>query len=139
MRSALGCAALGLLLLLVAGTFDAEPLYVTGAALLLLGAGAVAVDRRSAASGATLHARARRAPVVEEQPLQVRIDAQVAAGCRCRPAGSTSRCCPSRVRLPAGRRAARACASRSRSAAAAGAGCRRPRSCCATRSGSPSA
>ena len=32
MRSALGCAALGLLLLLVAGTFDAEPLYVTGAA-----------------------------------------------------------------------------------------------------------
>ena len=42
MRSALGCAALGLLLLLVAGTFDAEPLYVTGAALLLLGAGAAA-------------------------------------------------------------------------------------------------
>ena len=40
MRSALGCAALGVLLLLVAGTFDAEPLYVTGAALLLLGAGA---------------------------------------------------------------------------------------------------
>ena len=42
MRSALGCAALGLLLLVVAGTFDAEPLYVTGAALLLLGAGALA-------------------------------------------------------------------------------------------------
>ena len=42
MRSALGCAALGLLLLVVAGTFDAEPLYVTGAALLLLGAGAAA-------------------------------------------------------------------------------------------------
>ena len=40
MRSALGCAGLGLLLLLVAGTFDAEPLYVTGSALLLLGAGA---------------------------------------------------------------------------------------------------
>jgi hypothetical protein len=39
-RSALGCAALGGLLLLVAGTFDAEPLYVTGSALLLLGAGA---------------------------------------------------------------------------------------------------
>ena len=36
MRSALGCATLGLLLLLVAGTFDAEPLYVTGSALLLL-------------------------------------------------------------------------------------------------------
>ena len=42
MRSAAGCAGLGLLLLLVAGTFDAEPLYVTGAALLLLGAGAAA-------------------------------------------------------------------------------------------------
>ena len=42
MRSAIGCAALGLLLLLVAGTFDAEPLYVTGAALLLLGVGACA-------------------------------------------------------------------------------------------------
>ena len=44
-RSALGCAALGLLLLVVAGTFDAEPLYVTGAALLLLGAGAAGLDR----------------------------------------------------------------------------------------------
>ena len=42
MRSAFGCAGLGLLLLLVAGTFDAEPLYVTGSALLLLGAGAAA-------------------------------------------------------------------------------------------------
>ena len=37
MRSALGCTALGVLLLVVAGTFDAEPLYVTGAALVLLG------------------------------------------------------------------------------------------------------
>ena len=45
MRSAIGCAALGLLLLVVAGTFDAEPLYVTGAALVLLGAGAGGVDR----------------------------------------------------------------------------------------------
>ena len=42
MRSALGCAALGLALLLVAGTFDAEPLYVTGAALILLGGGSAA-------------------------------------------------------------------------------------------------
>ena len=40
MRSALGCAALGVLLLVVAGTFDAEPLYVTGSALALLGLGA---------------------------------------------------------------------------------------------------
>ena len=42
MRSALGCTALGVLLLAVAGTFDAEPLYVTGAALILLGAGSAA-------------------------------------------------------------------------------------------------
>ena len=42
MRSALGCGALGLLLLAVAGTFDAEPLYVTGSALALLGIGAYA-------------------------------------------------------------------------------------------------
>src|ERR671915_38964 len=40
MRSAFGCAGLGLLLLLVAGTFDAEPLYATGSALALLGLGA---------------------------------------------------------------------------------------------------
>ena len=40
MRSAYGCAGLGVLLLLVAGTFDAEPLYVTGSALALLGLGA---------------------------------------------------------------------------------------------------
>ena len=40
MRSAAGCAALGFLLLLVAGTFDAEPLYVTGSALVLLAAAA---------------------------------------------------------------------------------------------------
>ncbi|MEA2291286.1 MAG: hypothetical protein QOF17_306, partial [Solirubrobacteraceae bacterium] len=48
MRSALGCAALGLLLLVVAGTFDAEPLYVTGSALLLLGLGALAWIRAGA-------------------------------------------------------------------------------------------
>ena len=46
MRSALGCAALGLLLLVVAGTFDAEPLYVTGSALALLGLGASGVSTR---------------------------------------------------------------------------------------------
>src|SRR5919202_1598826 len=33
MRSAAGCALLGALLLLVAGTFDAEPFYVTRSAL----------------------------------------------------------------------------------------------------------
>src|ERR1043165_7552641 len=74
MRSALGCAGLGLLLLLVAGTFDAEPLYVTGAALLLLGAGALAwigIGGRGARAG-----RGGAGPsVVEEEPLQVRIHA----------------------------------------------------------------
>ena len=62
MRSALGCAALGVLLLVVAGTFDAEPLYVTGAALLLLGAGALAwigARRRSARSSRARSACAR--------------------------------------------------------------------------------
>ena len=59
-RSASGCAALGLLLLLVAGTFDAEPLYVTGAALLLLGAGA-ALWIGLGAWGASVRARSARA------------------------------------------------------------------------------
>ena len=63
MRSAFGCAALGVLLLLVAGTFDAEPLYVHGR-------GARAARRRrgapgsaSAAWGATVepHGRASAA------------------------------------------------------------------------------
>ena len=60
MRSALGCATLGLLLLLVAGTFDAEPLYVTGSALLLLGAGA-AIWISAGAWGASVQPRARHA------------------------------------------------------------------------------
>src|SRR3954467_4946831 len=69
MRSALGCAALGLLLLLVAGTFDAEPLYVTGAALLLLGAGAltwIGVGGR----GARLEREILSRSGGEEEPLQ---------------------------------------------------------------------
>src|SRR5919205_190897 len=75
MRSALGCAALGVLLLLVAGTFDAEPLYVTGSALLLLGAGALAwigVGGR----GARLEREILARSVIEEEPLQ----AHAAAG-----------------------------------------------------------
>src|SRR4051812_49462492 len=72
MRSALGCAALGLLLLVVAGTFDAEPLYVTGAALLLLGAGALAwigIGGR----GATLQRGLTVRSGGGEEPLQGRI------------------------------------------------------------------
>ena len=74
MRSAFGCAALGLLLLLVAGTFDAEPLYVTGAALLLLGAGA-ATWIGLGAWGATIERTIAKRSVLEEEPLSVRIEA----------------------------------------------------------------
>jgi hypothetical protein len=130
MRSALGCAALGVLLLLVAGTFDAEPLYVTGAALLLLGAGAalwIGIGGHGASLGRELTMRS----VMEEQPLQVRIHAK--SGRLPLPPGWIDEpLLPEPVRL-------RACASRSRSAAAAGAGSRRPRSSCAIRSASPSA
>ena len=68
MRSALGCAALGLLLLLVAGTFDAEPLYVTGSALALLGLGAAGWIR-AGAWGASIERRLAARSVLEEQPL----------------------------------------------------------------------
>jgi uncharacterized protein (DUF58 family) len=104
-RSALGCAALGLLLLLVAGTFDAEPLYVTGAALLLLGAGAglwIGVGGHGATLGRELTARS----VVEDQPLQVRIHAR--AGRLPLPPGWIDEpLLPEPIRLPAGRRDAR--------------------------------
>jgi uncharacterized protein (DUF58 family) len=75
MRSALGCAALGLLLLLVAGTFDAEPLYVTGSALILLGAGALAwigAGSRGASIVRELGARS----VMEDEKLPVRLEAR---------------------------------------------------------------
>src|SRR4051794_22413810 len=75
MRSAIGCAALGLLLLVVAGTFDAEPLYVTGAALLLLGAGAAAwVGPGSLGAKLTRDISVRW--VIEDEPLQVRLSAK---------------------------------------------------------------
>ena len=74
MRSALGCAALGVLLLLVAGTFDAEPFYVTGSALVLLGLGAIAWIRVGAI-GATVHRTLGARSVIEEEPLTLRIEA----------------------------------------------------------------
>ena len=77
MRSALGCAALGLLLLVVAGTFDAEPLYVTGAALLLLGAGAAGVDRDRRRAARSSRARSVTRSVIEEQPLHVKLHVDV--------------------------------------------------------------
>jgi uncharacterized protein (DUF58 family) len=105
MRGALGCAALGVLLLLVAGTFDAEPLYVNGSALLLLGAGALAwigVGGR----GARLEREILARSVVEDEPLHVRIHA--ASGRLPLPPGWIDEpLLPEPIRLPAGRRHAR--------------------------------
>lgn len=74
MRSAFGCAGLGVLLLLVAGTFDAEPLYVTGSALGLLGLGAAAWIGVGGA-GATVHRSVERRSVLEDETLTVRVEA----------------------------------------------------------------
>lgn len=72
-RPALGCVGLGLLLLLVAGTFDAEPFYVTGAALVLLGAGSTAwIALGSWGAGVQRTLGSRR--VLEDEPLPIRID-----------------------------------------------------------------
>ena len=105
MRSALGCAALGLLLLVVAGTFDAEPLYVTGAALLLLGAGAAGWIGLGGV-GAKLAREISVRSVVEDQPLQVKLSAK--SGRMPLPPGWIDEpLLPEPVRLPAGRRQAR--------------------------------
>jgi uncharacterized protein (DUF58 family) len=105
MRSAAGCAGLGLLLLLVAGTFDAEPLYVTGSALLLLGAGAAAWIGLGA-WGARIERSISRRSVVEEEPLSVEIE--VHAGRLPLPPGWIEEpLLPEPVRFPPGRRRAR--------------------------------
>ena len=108
--------ALGSLLLLVAGTFDAEPFYVTGAALALLGAGAAAGSapapgaRPSTASWAPQRDGGRAADAARRGARR--------RGCRCRPATSTSRCSPRRRRCAAGARRAAGRASRRPSPAA---------------------
>ena len=105
MRSALGCATLGLLLLIVAGTFDAEPLYVTGSALLLLGAGAAGWIS-AGAWGASVRRELDTRSVVEEQPLSMRIEAN--AGRLPLPPGWIDEpLLPEPVRFTAGRRRAR--------------------------------
>ena len=105
MRSALGCAALGVLLLVVAGTFDAEPLYVTGAALLLLGAGAL-VWIGVGGYGAKLAREIDHRSVIEEQPLRVKL--HVESGRLPLPPGWIDEpLLPTPLRLPAGRRQAR--------------------------------
>ncbi len=75
MRSAAGCASLGILLLLVAGTFDAEPFYVTGAALTVLGAGAAAWVALGS-WGASVHRTLRARSVMEGEPLTVVVEAR---------------------------------------------------------------
>jgi uncharacterized protein (DUF58 family) len=104
-RSAIGCASLGLLLLLVAGTFDAEPLYVTGSALALLGLGAIAWIS-AGAWGATVRRELDARSVVEEQPLSVRIEA-TAGRLPLPPGWIDEPLLPEPVRFAAGRRRSR--------------------------------
>ena len=105
MRSALGCAALGVLLLLVAGTFDAEPLYVTGAALVLLGAGA-GTWIGLGGWGATIERRVSRRSVLEEEPLEVLVEVEGRAPGA--PAGLGGRAAAARAGAAAGRAPSRA-------------------------------
>ncbi len=105
MRSAYGCAALGLLLLVVAGTFDAEPLYVTGSALALLGLGAAGWIG-AGAWGAHIRREIGKRSVLEEQPLAVTIEA--GAGVLPLPPGWIDEpLLPEPVRFQAGRRSTR--------------------------------
>jgi uncharacterized protein (DUF58 family) len=105
MRSALGCAGLGVLLLVVAGTFDAEPLYVTGSALVLLGAGAAAWIG-TGAWGAAVRREVSRRSVLEDEPLPVRIEA-TAGRLPLPPGWIDEPLLPEPVRFRAGRRDAR--------------------------------
>ena len=105
MRSAYGCAGLGLLLLLVAGTFDAEPLYVTGSALALLGLGAAGWSG-AGAWGAKIERELGTRSVLEEQPLAVVITAS--SGSLPLPPGWIDEpLLPDPVRFQAGRRTTR--------------------------------
>jgi uncharacterized protein (DUF58 family) len=66
-------AKLGAVLLIVAGIFDAEPLYVAGVAFLVLGVGCIAwvgTGARGVSAGRTLLAPR----VVEDEPLAVTIE-----------------------------------------------------------------
>ncbi len=72
MRPALLTVALGGLLLLAAGTFDAEPLYVPGAAFALLGLLALSWVGLGAA-GLVVEREVGAHAVVEDQPVDIRI------------------------------------------------------------------
>jgi uncharacterized protein (DUF58 family) len=76
-RPAVGTAALGALLVLAAGTFDAEPLYVPGVAFLLLPL-VTALWIGLTARGVRVVRRLGARRVVEDEPLEVAVE--VSAG-----------------------------------------------------------
>src|SRR4051794_10845563 len=105
MRSAFGCAGLGLLLLLVAGTFDAQPLYVRGWARALLGLGA-AGGTAAGGGGAEVGGGLGPRGVLGERPLAVVITAR--SGSLPLPPGWIDEpLLPEPVRFQAGRRSTR--------------------------------
>ena len=74
MRTALATAGLGVLLILVGATFDAEPLYVPGMAFVLLTL-ACAAWIALTARGARVTRRLSARRVVEDEPLEVVVEA----------------------------------------------------------------
>ncbi len=105
-RPAAATALLGLVLVLVAGAFDAEPLWVPGVAFLVLPAAAVAYVRASAA-GVTVRRVLTARRVVEDEPLEVVLE--VEAGRLPLPTGTlTDPLLAAPVPLPAGHRRTRA-------------------------------
>ena len=72
-RPALAVALLGIVLVLVAGTFDAEALYVAGVAFVLLAVGSVAWVLL-AARGVTVTRTVEARRVVEDDPLAVTVE-----------------------------------------------------------------
>lgn len=70
MRRSAGVLALGVVLVLLAGTFDAEPLYVPGVAFVVL-AGGCAAWVLLAARGVTIGRSVELRRVVEDDPLDV--------------------------------------------------------------------
>jgi uncharacterized protein (DUF58 family) len=105
MRPAAATALLGLALVLVAATFDAEPLYVPGIAFALLAVGAAAWVALSA-RGVRVERTVGTARVLEEQPIAV--DVIVRSGLLALPSGLIEDdLLPAPAPLAAGRRATR--------------------------------
>jgi uncharacterized protein (DUF58 family) len=77
-RPALAAGSIGLALILVAGLFDAEPLYVPGLALPALALAAWAWVR-AAARGASISRRLAATRVQEDEPLLVEIEVRAGA------------------------------------------------------------